>query len=452
MAHGTWGVHVLSLDRGDTLFALNAGKLMMPASNMKILTLAATADRFGWDHRFTTTLQSTAAVEDGILRGDLIVRGGGDPTISTRGNRDQLVFDEWAAALKGAGITSIDGRIVGDDQAFEEQGVGPGWSWDYLEAGYAAPVGALQYNDNTADLTTAPGAAIGDPALVQLAPGSGLTVVNHVRTGAGAGSGVRGAINVERRIDRPELVISGMIPVDAPPVTRAVAVLNTTLFFAQSLKDALVSRGIAVTGDAVDGDDVAPELLQQPAAERRVLVTTTSAPLREVATVLMKVSQNQYAETLLKALGAAGGGLGTTSAGRRAAAETFRGWGIPDDGYVVSDGSGLSRYNYIAPATITTILARMHRDPRHREAFATTLPIAGKDGTISTRMQRTRAEGNAIAKTGSIANVRALSGYVKTRDGETLAFSILANDFVIPSATVNWIADLAVEILANFSR
>jgi D-alanyl-D-alanine carboxypeptidase/D-alanyl-D-alanine-endopeptidase (penicillin-binding protein 4) len=118
----------------------------------------------------------------------------------------------------------------------------------------------------------------------------------------------------------------------------------------------------------------------------------------------------------------------------------------------MSDGSGLSRYNYIAPATITTILARMHEDPRHRDAFRATLPIAGKDGTISTRMRRSRAEGNAVAKTGSIANVRSLSGYVKTRNGETLAFSILANDFVIPAATVNWIADLAVEILANFRR
>lgn len=452
MAHGAWGVHVRSLDHGDTLFAHNAGKLMMPASNMKILTLAAAAERFGWDHRFTTTLETTALVEDGILRGDLFIRGSGDPTISTRGDRNQLVFDEWAAGLSAAGITAIEGRILGDDQAFEDQGVGPGWSWDYLEAGYAAPVGALQYNDNTADLTTAPGTAVGDPAVVSLAPGSGLTLVNLVRTGEGAASGIRGSVDVQRRIDRPELELTGMIPLGAPAVTRTVAVLNPTLFFAQSLKDALVSRGISVTGEALDADDVAQELLHSAGSERRVLVTTTSAPLREVATVLMKVSQNQYAETLLKALGAARGGLGTTTAGRRAAAETFSGWGIPDDGYVVADGSGLSRYNYIAPSTITTILARMHQDERHREAFTATLPVAGRDGTISTRMRRTRAEGNATAKTGSIANVRALSGYVKTQDGETLAFSILANNFVIPAATVNWIADLAVEILANFSR
>ena len=116
------------------------------------------------------------------------------------------------------------------------------------------------------------------------------------------------------------------------------------------------------------------------------------------------------------------------------------------------DGSGLSRYNYVTAETLTTVLSQMYKDPRHREAFASTLPIAGKDGTISSRLKRTRAEGNAIAKTGSIANVRALSGYVKTRDGETLVFSILTNDFVIPVATVNYIADLGVEILSNFTR
>ena len=452
MAHGVWGVHVRSLDRGEVLFELNANKLMMPASNMKILTLAAAAERFGWDHTFTTTLESAAPVENGVLLGDLFIRGGGDPSISTRGKRNEIVFDEWAAALRQAGITSIQGRIVGDDQAFDDEGVGPGWSWDYLEAGYAAPVGALQYNENTADLTTAPGAVVGAPAIVQLSPGSGLTVVNHVRTGEGAESGVRGAVNVERRIDRPEIELTGSIPLGAPPVTRTVAVLNTTLFFAQSLKDALIARGISVTGAAVDHDDVIQERLGQATAERRTLATTTSAPLRESATVLMKVSQNQYAETFLKAIAAAGAMRGTTVAGRRAAGETFRAWGIPEDGYVISDGSGLSRYNYVAPSTLTTILARMHQDPRHREAFTATLPIAGIDGTISTRMRRTRAEANARAKTGSIANVRALSGYVRTRDGENLAFSILANDFVLPATTVNWIADLAVEILANFSR
>ena len=452
MAHGAWGVHVRSLDQGDVLFELNAHKLMMPASNMKILTLAATAERLGWDHTFTTTLESAAPVENGILRGDLFIRGSGDPTISARGKRSGIVFDEWAATLRQLGISSVEGRIIGDDQAFDDEGVGPGWAWDYLEAGYAAPSGALQYNDNTAAMVIAPAAVAGAPAIVELAAGSGLTIVNRVLTREQASDEERSAISVRRRIDGPGIEVSGSSPVGAPPVSRTVAVLNPTLFFVQNVKDALVARGISVTGEAADIDDVVDPHMNGDGPERRLLLTTTSPPLLEIATVLMKVSQNQYAETFLKALGAADGSLGTTAAGRRAAAEIFASWGIPPEGFVISDGSGLSRYNYIAPATITAILARLHADARHREPFIATLPIAGKDGTIAARMRRSLAEGNAVAKTGSIANARALSGYVTTRDGETLAFSIIANDFVTPSATVTWMADLAVEILAAFRR
>jgi D-alanyl-D-alanine carboxypeptidase/D-alanyl-D-alanine-endopeptidase (penicillin-binding protein 4) len=301
-------------------------------------------------------------------------------------------------------------------------------------------------------MVIAPGAVAGDQAILEIAPGSGLTIVNRVRTGEPSSDEASSAIDVRRRIDGPVIEVSGSIPVGAPPVSRTVAVLNPTLFFVQNVKDALVARGISVTGDAADIDDVADPHANGAGPERRPLLTTTSPPLLEIATVLMKVSQNQYAETFLKALGAADGSLGTTAAGRRAAGEIFASWGIPAEGFVISDGSGLSRYNYIAPAIITAILTKLHDDPRHRDAFIATLPIAGKDGTIASRMRRSLAEGNAVAKTGSIANARALSGYVKTRDGETLAFSIIANDFVAPSATVTWIADLAVEILAAFRR
>jgi D-alanyl-D-alanine carboxypeptidase/D-alanyl-D-alanine-endopeptidase (penicillin-binding protein 4) len=249
------------------------------------------------------------------------------------------------------------------------------------------------------------------------------------------------------------LEVSGSIAADSAPLERSVAVVNPTTFFAQAVKDGLIARGIAVGGPAVDFDDIAAELAGTPAS-RRTLVTTTSPPLREIATVLMKVSQNLYAETLLKAMGAAKGGLGTFASGLNVVRASLAAWGVPDDGYVNADGSGLSRYNYLTPSTIATILEREYKDERHRAAFMATLPIAGRDGegTMAARMRKTRAEGNAIAKTGSISNVRALSGYVKSRDGEMLMFSIIANDFVIPAATVNWITDLAVEHLANFTR
>jgi D-alanyl-D-alanine carboxypeptidase/D-alanyl-D-alanine-endopeptidase (penicillin-binding protein 4) len=452
MAHAQWAVDVRSLDTRESLFQLNAGKLMMPASNMKIVTLAAAAETLGWDARFTTQLETSGTIARGVLDGDLIVRGGGDPTLNAREGRAASVFDEWAAALKAAGIEEISGRVIGDDQAFDDEGIGGGWAWDYLQYGYAAPVGALQYNEDIAELSVTPGAAQGDPAIVRIAAGSGLTLRNRAVTGA---AGSREDVDYRRHLDRPILEVSGSIPLGSAPLTRGVAVINPTLFFAQSLKDALIARGIRVRGEAADFDDVAGSIAASDGAagaDRRTIAATPSPPLREIATVLMKASQNLYAESLLKAAGAARGGLGTTAAGRAVVRSAFAAWGIPDDSVVLADGSGLSRYNYVTAAALTAVLERMYTDPKHRDAFVASLPIAGKDGTVASRMRRTRAEGNAAAKTGSIANVRALSGYVRTRDGETLVFSILANDFVVPAATVNWIADLAVEILANFTR
>ena len=139
-SHATWAVVVRSLDTGERLFELNPDKLMMPASNMKVVTLAGAAGVLTWDYRFVTTLETSAPVEAGVLRGDLVVRGSGDPTINTRNGRGAAVFAEWIAALKAAGITRIDGRIVGDDQAFDDEGLGGGWAWDDLQYGYAAPV------------------------------------------------------------------------------------------------------------------------------------------------------------------------------------------------------------------------------------------------------------------------------------------------------------------------
>jgi serine-type D-Ala-D-Ala carboxypeptidase/endopeptidase (penicillin-binding protein 4) len=448
MARGVWGVDIRSLDTGERLYALNEDRMMMPASNMKIVTLAATASILGWDHQFITTLESTAPIEGGVLKGDLIVRGGGDPSINSREGRAAAVLAEWTSALRAAGITRIDGRIVGDDNAFDDDGIGPGWAWDYLQYGYAAPVGALQFNENLATLTVTAAARAGDPAIVTLTAGSGLRTLTRVTTGDAKSAS---DVSYRRRLDEPVLEVSGSIAVGSAALERTVAVVNPTVFFAQALKDYLVDRGIDVTGAAVDLDDVAADLAIK-GGERRVLVSTKSPPLRDIATVLMKVSQNLYAETFLKAIGASRGGLGTFEGGLATVRATLTSWHIPEDGYVLVDGSGLSRYNYLAASTITAILEHVYRDPAQRDTFLSTLPIAGKDGTVSTRMKRTRAEGNALAKTGSISNARSLSGFVKTRDGETLVFSILCNDFVIPAATVNWIADLAVEHLSNFTR
>jgi D-alanyl-D-alanine carboxypeptidase/D-alanyl-D-alanine-endopeptidase (penicillin-binding protein 4) len=455
MAHAQWAIVVHSLDRHESLYERNAGKLMMPASNMKIVTMAAAAQSMGWDARFTTILETPAPIDGSVLRGDLYVRGGGDPTINTRSGRGAALFAQWTSALSAAGIKKIDGRIIGDDNLFDDEGLGAGWAWDDLQYGYAAPVGALQYNEDVADLVVTPGAAVGTPAVITLSPGSGLTLSNKTTTAA---AGTPETVDYHRLLDRPVLEVFGVVPLSSPAdpaasqvrtVGRQVAVVNPTAYFVQSLKNALVAQGIEVTGDAVDIDDL-PTF--SSSADRRSIFRSESPPLREIGSVMMKVSQNLYADTLLKALGAAVNGTGTVAAGRDALLAALRDWKIDERSLVMADGSGLSRYNYVTADFITALLDRMYIDPRHRDPFMATLAVAGKEGTVASRLRKTRAEGNARVKTGSISNTRALSGYVRTRDGETLAFSIIANDFIIPAATVNWIADLAVETLANFTR
>lgn len=449
MQHALWGVQVKSLASGRILYARNAATLLMPASNMKIVTVAAAAETLGWDYRFKTTLEAAGRIDGGALEGDLIVRGTGDPTINARGNRAEAVFDEWAGALKAAGITRITGSIIGDDDAFDDVGLGQGWSWDYLQDGYAAPVGALELNENVATLHVRPGPNPGEPLFLELTDGSGFRIVNRTTT---APPQSRTAVQFERHasvLDGAVLEVTGALAADAPPISRNVAVVNPTYFFVRVLRAALAARGIEVTDFTADIDD---RTKPGDAAPRRLIAETLSPPLRDIATVTMKVSHNLYAETLLKATGTASGQVGSAASGRDVARGIFTAWNIPPGTYVQADGSGLSRYDYVTAGMIVTILERLHGDPRHRDAFVATLPIAGKDGTISTRLRATRAEANAVAKTGSISNVRSLSGYVRTRDGELLAFSMLANNFTIPAATVNWIADLAVETLANHTR
>jgi D-alanyl-D-alanine carboxypeptidase/D-alanyl-D-alanine-endopeptidase (penicillin-binding protein 4) len=390
-------------------------------------------------------LEAAAPIQEGALTGDLFVRGSGDPTINTRGGRAAALFDEWAAALRAHGITRIDGGIVADAGAFDAVPLGQGWAWDYLDADYAAPIGALEYNEDVATLTIRPGAKAGDAAALELAPGAGLTLLHHVTT---AEAGSKTAISVTRRADGAAVDVEGSIAADGPPATHAVAVVNPAHYFAHSLLLALTARGIAVGGLPVDLAERGRELHPEP---RRVIVETLSPPLGDIATTMMKVSENLYAETLLKAIGAAKSGTGGAPSGREAAAAVFASWGIAPGSYVQADGSGLSRYDYVSADTIVAVLEHLYKDPRHKDAFLATLPVAGKDGTIASRLKATRAEANAMAKTGSIANVRALSGYVRSRDGGMLAFSLLANNFTIPAATVNYVADVAVETLANYS-
>jgi len=445
--HALWGVKVQSMDSGQILYELNPSKLMMPASNMKIVTMAAAAERLGWDYRFETRLATSGHIESGVLHGDLIVQGTGDPTIGAEDPPD-ATFIAWADRLIAEGIQRIDGRIIGDDNAFDDEGFGAAWSWDDIPFGYAAQSGALQFHQGIVELTINPGAAVGDAAGVSVSPpGSDLVVHGNVITGA---PGDRPAVALARLPTREELDVRGTVPLDGTPIVRTASAVNPTRFFVRGLRAALIEHGVEVQGEAVDIDDI-DDTGDLATDAPRVLVRHQSATLAEIGRVLMKDSQNLYAETLLKALGRLATGLGTARAGREVVSAVLSGWGIPETEYVMYDGSGLSRNNYVTPDMLITLLRVIHRGAA-AERFLETLPIGGVDGTLERRLVATRAAGRVRAKTGSIANTRALSGYLPTADDEILAFSIIANHFRLPPRVVLDRIDLAVERLVNFTR
>jgi serine-type D-Ala-D-Ala carboxypeptidase/endopeptidase (penicillin-binding protein 4) len=450
-----WSVLVRLGASDDDLYSLNAAKLMMPGSVMKIVTVAAAAELLGWDHQFETKVVSVAPVDQGVLRGDLVVIGGGDPSISERSDTPGTLL-AIARQLRDAGITRVEGGVIGDDDFFDDNGFGDGWTLDNLPYGYAAAVSALEYNEGSVDLVIRAGAAAGDPVTIQVRPGgSGVQIDNQLVTVAESGTG---RLTLHRLPGSPRVVVRGQIPAKAAPFARTASVDNPTAFFVSVLRDTLIAEGIQVDGDAVDIDDF---LAKPDLSAARTLVSHKSPPLRQLAASMMKVSQNQYAEMLLRSLGASGamgasstreasGALGMLSALRIRG--VLKGWNIADDSYVIADGSGLSRYNYVASSALVGILQRMRAEPKHASAFAETLPVTGRDGTVSKRLAGTAAEGRVRAKTGTVDNVRAIAGYVDTASGETLVFSIIANNFTVPTSTIDAAADRALVRLATFTR
>jgi D-alanyl-D-alanine carboxypeptidase/D-alanyl-D-alanine-endopeptidase (penicillin-binding protein 4) len=444
LSRSYWGILVRSLDRDETLYTLNAGRLMMPASNLKILTLAAAADRLGWDFTYVTRVVAHGRIDNGTLDGDLVIVGSGDPSLTDENSG--TVFDAWTDSLNAAGIRAVRGRIVGDDRLFADEPLGMGWSWDDLAEGYAAGVTALQYNENAAQAAIAPGAAAGAPAIVEITPPtSGLVVRNEISTGR---RGEPAMVKIRRIPGSVEVEMSGVVPAGTETRLQMLSVNDPARYYADNVRAALIARGIDVQGDAVS----IRSLETLPAgAERTTVIEHRSPPLSTLAVTLMKQSQNQYAETLVKTLGGIAGPP-TTEQGLTAVRDSLQAWGVDPDDVIQRDGSGLSRYNYVTPEALVAVLTHIHRDERIRDPFEASLPIAGVDGTLEKRMRGSAAERRVRAKTGSMAGVRAWSGYVNTVSGETLVFSILANNFRAPADAVNAAAAGIIVRLATLRK
>lgn len=458
-----WGVSIADATTGEVLYRRNADRSLMPASNMKLYTTAAALDLFGADHRFTTRLYADGPVEGATLRGNLVVRGGGDPTLggayfADQDKTDRLApFRAFADSLRARGITRIEGDVVGDDDVFDDLTLGYGWAWDDLNYYYSTEISGLSAYDNCVDVTIA-GTTPGQPGRVTWEPlqTDYVSFVNRTLT-RGAGTGVRE--RYERPLGSNAYVLASRVGSDTRD-TECLAVSNATRFAASLVRDVLAAEGIAVSGEDRDADE-------QPGAldyDRMTRVATwRSVPMDRIAEAVNKESVNLYADALLKAVGTLPGAPAATdddplgSHARGVAVATRRVWGPMgvDTAHVsIVDGSGLSRMDLVTANSTVALLRAMnrHRDAAVRRAFYESLPVGGVDGTLRNRYRDAagaNARSNVRAKTGSLGGVSSLSGYVTTRGGRRLAFSLMCNHYTVGTSAIRSAQDAAVNVLAG---
>jgi serine-type D-Ala-D-Ala carboxypeptidase/endopeptidase (penicillin-binding protein 4) len=445
-----WGIEVVDRDTGEVLYELNSDHYFMPASNAKLFTTALALSTLGAGFQFRTTLESAAQITaDGKLAGDLVLVGRGDPDLSNRQFPYQLkterngpvekILGELADSAVSKGLKEVDGDIIADDSYFPYDPYPEGWSIGDIFFEYGAPVSAISFNDNTVLVQVAPGASAGDPATMQVQPAAALENITAQITTAPPGG--HAYFSVAREPGPNFLSIRGTIPVGQAPAQLELAMTAPAETAALALKQSLEQRGVKVTGavravhapppeTSDDSGFSPPPPLPQPSAagpNSFVLAEHLSPPLIESIRLTNKVSQNLHAELLLRAVAREKTGFGSTEAGLKIEQEFLRTAGVPNGDVDFSDGSGLGRDDLVTPRAVVALLRYAATQPWGAE-FKSTLPVAGVDGTLESRMKLITGPALIEAKTGSLEHVHAMSGYATTYGGEELVFSIFANN------------------------
>jgi D-alanyl-D-alanine carboxypeptidase/D-alanyl-D-alanine-endopeptidase (penicillin-binding protein 4) len=439
-SRGTWGVVVVSLTRGDTLFAREADKALLPASTMKLYTAAIAFDRFGPAHQFRTEVLRDGPVgTNGVLTGNLYLKGAGDPALSSRyrswsGGIGPM--DAIADLVVGAGIRQIRGDVIGDASAFDDRRVPEGWRRRNLQAGYAARVSALSVDENVASVvvrSTARGATVqfSDP-LVGIPIHSTVTVREGSRTAY---------IRVWQDTVADHFRVHGWIGSLSPPRSYRVVVEQPEQFAAASFRAALERRGIVIEGTV--RADAAP-------AHAARVTAWNSAPVAQLVMTMNGESNNHFAELLFRNAARSLGGVGSADIANESLQQfmTTR-VGAADSSVFAADGSGLSTLDRVTARSMAQLLAYAAGAP-WAEVFKTSLPIAGRTETLRTRMRQTAAQGNLRGKTGTTNDVNSLGGYVTAKNGEELVFAFIYNGRSLNGARVT--IDRMGVSLAGFTR
>jgi D-alanyl-D-alanine carboxypeptidase/D-alanyl-D-alanine-endopeptidase (penicillin-binding protein 4) len=420
------GIHVVSTATGRVIYSRNARRPFIAASNEKLVTAAAALEALGEGYEFVTAIYARGKLKDGLLRGDLVLRGGGDPTLAGRYDEEDAltIFRRWARVLSAKGLQRVGGDVVADagffDRIYRHPNWGdyPAWKWHY------GPTSALSINDNCVTITVKPGAAPGKRASVSITPAS-APVELRVRCKTAT---KRHAIWFDREAGSSTIKVGGHVRKGTSGYSHHVTVPNPPLYAAATLKEALEAEGIRVDGSArlMTAEERLPADAEQLFARRTALVP--------VLRMMVKRSHNHYAEQVLKTIGAETSGVGSWQAGLRRAGRMLRDMGLAEGQFNLDDGSGLSRQNRLSPAQLAELLVRMRRS-EHGAVFASLLAVAGQDGTLKRRLRESPYGGNVRAKTGYLNGVGALSGYARAVNGTEVAFSVLINDSQNPPGT-----------------
>ncbi|OLE60238.1 MAG: D-alanyl-D-alanine carboxypeptidase/D-alanyl-D-alanine-endopeptidase [Gemmatimonadetes bacterium 13_1_20CM_2_70_10] len=407
----------------------------MPASNTKLVVTATAAVLLPPGYRVRSSLYVSGRVQAGVLDGDLVLYGRGDPTWSQRcfgvdtlaaGACDSTftVVDRLADSIAARGIRRITGKVVGDGSYFEPTLVHPAWNaWD-LNWWYAAPVSGLGFHDNSVDFHIAPGAAVDAPPAITWSPDlSMFTFENRART-VSADSGTTIGDNFFRAPGTMDVWAEGTVALSRPAWIESFALPDPNRYAARALEAALQRRGIAVQGGTASTTD---SLTYAAARAQPPLAEYLGRPLDDIIFPILNTSQNWFAEMLLKILGREFRGEGSWNAGldveRRFLSDSV---GIDSTAFALEDGSGLAAGNLITPRAFVRLLAYMRHHPK-AAPFLAALPKSGQPGSLQRRFVGTPFEGRVTAKTGSIDRVNSLSGFLDRPNGRTYVFSVVAN-------------------------
>lgn len=443
----SWGVMVQSMTSGEVLYKRNENKLLNAASLVKLFTTAAALSCLGNDFTFETRIRTTGVIEGGTLKGDLIIVGSGDPTISGRlyNNDIFFVFNQWAEKLIDLGIMNISGSLIGDDSAFEQLGLGKGWQWDHLTDWYAAPSGALSLNDNAVDITIFPGEKGFSPEIDVTPMTKYVTVINDVVT-VDADSTTK--IDISRDLGSNIIRLTGRIRQNDKPYSESVSIESPSKFFIQVLSEVLKRRGIRVQGGWRVGSVDESEANLKGST---LLFKHYSKQLSEIIRLCNKNSFNFYAEQILKTMGLVEEGFGSSANGLMVVYRYLAKAKIDPTSLKLVDGSGLSLLNLTSAEQYSKLLRSVFKSDFF-QYFFNSLPVAGKDGSLADRLLDASSANNLRGKPGLNEGVRSLAGYLKTADNETLAVVFISNNHLVPFSYIDNIIDKICNRLSILKR